>query len=82
MDHERTRVQLPPPPIVMIEFDQEMLINLVCPLTGGKLVLSQDRQELICKLSQLAYPIREGVPILRYDQARELYAVEANDDDI
>ncbi len=68
--------------IVMIEFDEEMLVNLVCPLTGGKLVLSKDKQELVCKLSQLAYPIREGVPVLRYDHARELYSMEKDHDDI
>jgi uncharacterized protein YbaR (Trm112 family) len=66
----------------MIEFDEEMLVNLVCPLTGGKLVLSKDKQELVCKLSQLAYPIREGVPVLRYDHARELYSMEKDHDDI
>ena len=56
----------------MNDFDEEMLAFLVCPLTGGTLVLSDDRQELRCKLSNLAYPIQSGVPILRYDQAREL----------
>ena len=68
--------------IVMIEFDEEMLVNLVCPLTGGKLVLSEDKQELLCRLSQLAYPIRDGIPVLRYDQARELYSREKDNDGI
>ncbi|MEC7030623.1 MAG: Trm112 family protein [Pseudomonadota bacterium] len=65
-----------------MDFDKDMLTNLVCPLTGGKLVLSEDKQELLCKLSQLAYPIRDGVPILRYDQARELYSMEVDHDSI
>ncbi len=82
MEHERTRVRLPPPPIIMMEFDKDMLANLVCPLTGGKLVLSKDKEELLCSLSQLAYPIREGVPVLRYDQARELYHTEKTDDSV
>lgn len=58
------------------ELDKEMLVYLVCPLTGGKLVLNLEHQELVCKASGLAYPIREGVPILRYDHARELMQTE------
>jgi uncharacterized protein len=75
---ERTRVQLPPPPMMMMSFDEDMLVHLVCPLTGGKLVLSDDKEELICRLSNYAYPIREGVPVLRYDKAREIYHIEEN----
>ena len=66
----------------MIAFDKDMLRNLVDPVTGGKLVLSPDGEELICKVSKLAYPIHDGVPILRYDQAREIYIVEDEDDSI
>lgn len=66
----------------MIAFDKDMLSNLVDPVTGGKLVLSQDGEELICEASKLAYPIHDGVPILRYDQAREVYTYEEEDDGI
>lgn len=57
----------------MIEdIDKEMLAFLVCPLTGGKLEWNKKHQELTCNLSALAYPVRDGVPVLRYDQAREI----------
>lgn len=57
----------------MIEdLDKEMLTYLVCPLTGGKLVWDPEYQELICKISGLVYPVRDGVPVLRYDHARDL----------
>lgn len=54
------------------EIDKEMLVFLVCPLTGGKLVWDDKHHELICQVSKLAYPVREGVPVLRYDHAREI----------
>ncbi|MCP8352078.1 Trm112 family protein [Candidatus Synchoanobacter obligatus] len=56
---------------MMIEFNKEMLRHLVCPLTGGALQFLEPSGELYCQLSQMAYPIRDGVPVLRYDQARE-----------
>ena len=54
-------------------FDCEMLRYLVCPVSGGKLKLSAQEDELICVVSQLAYPIHDGVPILRSDQARSYH---------
>ena len=66
----------------MVKFDEEMLVYLVCPVSGGKLLLSQDQEELICKLSNLAYPIIDGVPVLRYDKARDLRDMELVDDSI
>lgn len=54
------------------ELDKEMLVYLVCPLTGGKLVWDEEHQELVCKTSGLAYPVKDGIPVLRYDHAREL----------
>ena len=80
MEYERTRVRFPPPPKVMMKFDKEMLLYLVCPVTGGQLILSEDREELICRLSSLAYPIVDGVPVLRYDKARDLRDMEIIDD--
>ena len=50
-----------------------MLLNaLVCPKTRGKLYYDRDAGELISKKAKLAYPIREGVPILLIEEAREL----------
>jgi hypothetical protein len=61
----------------MIEdLDKEILTYLVCPLTGGQLVWNAEHQELICKASGLAYPVRDGIPVLRYDHARELMQSE------
>lgn len=45
---------------------------LVCPLTKGPLYYNQDKQELISLRAKLAYPIREGVPIMLIDEARPL----------
>ena len=70
------RVRFPPPPLCMIKFDKDMLAYLVCPVTGGGLILSNDEEELICKLSKLTYPIVDGVPVLRYDKARDLSELE------
>jgi uncharacterized protein YbaR (Trm112 family) len=56
----------------MSELDPKMLEILVCPVTKGSLVLDRDRQELISRLAGLAYPIRDGVPIMLAGEAREL----------
>ena len=45
-------------------------------MTGGKLNVSEDQQELLSPLAGLAFPIRDGVPVLRFDQARELDELE------
>jgi uncharacterized protein YbaR (Trm112 family) len=49
-----------------------MLSILVCPLNRSPLVYDKERQELISKSARLAYPIRNGVPILLVSEAREL----------
>ena len=49
-----------------------MLETLVCPATGGRLTYDPDRQELISKSANLAYPIRSGIPIMLIDEARTL----------
>jgi len=50
-----------------------MLLNaLVCPKTRGALTYDRDAQELVSKKAKLAYPIREGVPIMLIEEAREL----------
>lgn len=45
---------------------------LVCPLTKGPLTYDPDKQELISLCAKLAYPIRDGVPVMLMDEAREL----------
>tara|TARA_B100000609_G_C17130636_1_gene389986 strand:+ start:306 stop:488 length:183 start_codon:yes stop_codon:yes gene_type:complete len=49
-----------------------LLEILRCPKSGGKLELDEDKMELICKESKLAYPIVDGIPIMLLDEAREL----------
>ena len=49
-----------------------MLENLVCPLTQSTLKLDQDSQELISLKANLAFPIRDGIPIMLVDEARKL----------
>lgn len=50
----------------------KLLEVLVCPATGGRLNYDADRQELISKSANLAYPIRQGIPIMLIDEARVL----------
>jgi uncharacterized protein YbaR (Trm112 family) len=52
--------------------DPRTLEMLVCPLTKTRLSLSGDRTELISVAARLAFPIRDGVPMLSLDEAREV----------
>lgn len=52
--------------------DVKTLEMLVCPLTKTRLTLSADGTELISVAAHLAFPIREGVPMLSLDEAREI----------
>jgi uncharacterized protein len=52
--------------------DIKTLEMLVCPLTKTRLVLSADGTELISTVAHLAFPIREGVPMLSLDEARQV----------
>jgi uncharacterized protein YbaR (Trm112 family) len=52
--------------------DPKLLEILVCPLTRGPLTYDAERQELISRQAGLAYPIREGIPIMLIDEARPL----------
>ena len=56
--------------------DSKLLEMLVCPVTKGPLHYDQERQELISKSARLAYPIRDGIPVMLADEARELRADE------
>ncbi len=52
--------------------DPKLLEILVCPLTKGPLRYDRERQELISDQAGLAYPIRDGIPIMLVDDARRL----------
>jgi len=53
-----------------VEIDPKMLDLLVCPLTKANLVYDRRRNELVSKAARLAYPIRDGIPILLPSEAR------------
>ncbi len=52
--------------------DPKLLEILVCPVTKTRLEYDAEKQELISKAAGLAYPIRDGIPIMLPDEAREL----------
>jgi len=56
--------------------DAKLLEILVCPLCKGPLVYKKPEQELICKPCRLAYPIKEGIPVMLEEDARKLPAQE------
>ncbi|HRH81163.1 MAG TPA: Trm112 family protein [Thiobacillaceae bacterium] len=56
--------------------DAKLLDILVCPLCKGPLVYHREAQELICKADRLAYPIRDGIPVMLEEEARKLPAEE------
>ena len=57
--------------------DTRLLDILVCPICKGPLVLDKKTQELSCNADKLAFPIRDGIPIMWVDQARDLNAPAA-----
>lgn len=54
------------------ELDPKLLEILVCPVTKESLEYDKDNQELISKKAGLAFPIRDGIPIMLVDEARSL----------
>jgi uncharacterized protein len=52
--------------------DPKLLEILVCPLTKSTLEYDRDRQELVSRAAKLAYPIRDGIPIMLPEEARRL----------
>ena len=54
------------------ELDPKLLELLVCPLTKGPLTYDREHNELISKQADLAYPIRDGIPIMLVSEARAL----------
>ena len=57
--------------------DAKLLEILVCPLTHGPLRYDRENQELISDQAGLAYPVRDGIPIMLVDEARTLDAPDA-----
>ena len=55
-----------------MDVDPKLLEILVCPVTKGPLTYDRDKQELVSRQAGLAYPIRNGVPIMIAGEAREL----------
>ncbi len=60
----------------MSDVDPKLLEDLVCPQTRTSLRYDKATQELISDAARLAYPVRDGVPIMLIDEARELGADE------
>jgi uncharacterized protein YbaR (Trm112 family) len=56
--------------------DKHLLDILVDPVTKGPLIYDKNRQELISRASRLAYPIRDGIPVMLPEEARELSSDE------
>jgi len=56
--------------------DKKLLDILACPVCKGPLVYDKVKQELICKVDRLAYPIRDDIPVMLEEEARELPAEE------
>lgn len=52
--------------------DPKLLELLVCPVTKGPLIFRRERQELVSRSARLAYPVRDGIPILLENEARTL----------
>jgi uncharacterized protein len=55
-----------------MDVDPKLLEILVCPVTKSTLIYDRTRQELISKKAGLAYPIRDGIPVMLPDEARVL----------
>jgi hypothetical protein len=52
--------------------DKRLLDILVCPVSKAPLTWDASKQELICKASRLAYPVRDGIPVMLEEEARPL----------
>jgi uncharacterized protein YbaR (Trm112 family) len=52
--------------------DPKLLEILVCPLCKGKLVYRKEAGELVCRPDRLAYPVKDGIPVMLEEEARKL----------
>ena len=57
--------------------DKKLLEILACPICKSSLIFKADEQELICRADKLAFPVRDGIPVMIEDEARELGDDEA-----
>ena len=56
--------------------DKKLLSILVCPVSKAPVEYDESKQELVCKASGLAYPVRDGIPVMLEVEARQLSAEE------
>jgi uncharacterized protein len=56
--------------------DKRLLSILVCPVSKAPVEYDKDKDELICRASGLAYPVRDGIPVMLESEARQLTADE------
>jgi uncharacterized protein YbaR (Trm112 family) len=56
--------------------DKKLLSILVCPVSKAPLDYDEEKQELLCKASGLAYPVRDGIPVMLENEARQMTADE------
>lgn len=56
--------------------DKKLLSILVCPVSKAPVQYDEEKQELVCKASGLAYPVRDGIPVMLEEEARQLTADE------
>lgn len=56
--------------------DKKLLSILVCPVSKAPVEYNEAKQELVCKASGLAYPVRDGIPVMLENEARELTVEE------
>jgi len=56
--------------------DVKLLEILVCPVCKGPLLYKKPEQELVCRPCRLAYPVKDGIPVMLEDEARKLPAEE------
>ena len=81
MNHLLRPPRLPPTSCLQeYSLDANLLELLVCPVTKGPLRFDRERQELISHSARLAYPVRDGIPVLLENEARTLSDEELEDD--
>jgi uncharacterized protein YbaR (Trm112 family) len=59
-----------------VMIDKRLLSILVCPVSKAPVEYDQEKDELICRASGLAYPVRDGIPVMLESEARQLTADE------
>ncbi len=60
--------------------DAKLLEMLVCPVTKGPLIYDRERKELISRAARLAYPVRDGIPVMLEEEARKMTPEECERD--